>query len=39
MNKINEFLKQDIRDFIENDDVSKVCPVKNDCITNYKIKK
>lgn len=38
VNKINEIVKQDIRNFFEDDEVSMVCPGKKDCITKYKIK-
>ncbi|KAL4112802.1 hypothetical protein QTP88_016531 [Uroleucon formosanum] len=39
LNKMNELVKQDIRDFFEDDGVSMVCPGKKDCITKFKIKK
>lgn len=39
VSKINVQVKQDIREFFEDDEVSKVCPGKKDCVTKYKMKK
>jgi len=39
VSKINELVKQDIRYFFEDDEVSMECHGKKDCITRHKIKK
>lgn len=37
--KINDAVQQDVRQFFEDDEVSKLCPGKRDCLTKNKLKK